>query len=246
MARPAVDDRMSLLEHLEELRSRLIKIVLAFALLSIASWFFYDLFLGFLVRPLERLPESDLLIEKGKLITTAPPEALFIRLKVTAFAGVVLALPVILWQVWRFVTPGLYRHEKRYAVPFVAVSLMLFAAGCALALYTLPKTLDVLVSLAGSDFVLLPRASEYLSFILLLVVAFGLTFEIPLALVFLALAGVISSRSLKRARRYAWVGALALSAVVTPTQDPFTMMVLAVPLGILYEATILTVRLMKR
>ncbi|HVF11779.1 MAG TPA: twin-arginine translocase subunit TatC, partial [Actinomycetota bacterium] len=166
--------------------------------------------------------------------------------KITAFAGMVFALPVILWQVWRFITPGLHRHEKRYALPFVMASMLLFGLGTLLAFVSLPKTLQVLVSLAGTDFILVPRASEYLSFVLLLIMAFGATFEFPLVLIFLALAGVITSRTLRRGRRIAWVSVMAVAAVVTPTQDPFTMLSLGIPLGLMYEATILVVKLLRR
>lgn len=237
---------MTLFEHLEELRKRLFKVLIAFGVGSIVAWFLYGPILEILTQPLKNLPASQQIISRGKLIFTSPPEALFIRLKVTAFAGMVLAMPIILWQIWRFVTPGLHRHEKRYALPFVLASMLLFGAGTLLAFVSLPKTLQVLVSLAGSDFILVPRASEYLSFVLLLVVAFGATFEFPLVLIFLALAGVITSRSLRRGRRVAWVSVMAVAAVVTPTQDPFTMLSLGIPLGLMYEATILIVKLLRR
>lgn len=237
---------MPLLEHLEELRSRLIRMVGTFIVGSVVAWFFNPLIIATLIRPLKRLPESRQIITGGKLIFTSPPEALFVRLKVTAFAGLVLALPVILWQLWRFITPGLYKHEKRYALPFVFTSLILFGLGAALAFYGLPQALRVLVSLGGTEFVLVPRASEYLSFVMLLIVAFGITFEFPLVLIFLAAAGVISSDLLRRSRKVAWVSVLVISAIVTPTQDPVTQLSLALPLGLLYEATIGVVRLMKR
>jgi len=243
---PKGDEAMNLFDHLQELRVRLFKCLAAFSVLSIAGWFLYERILDLLVSPLKKLPEAEKLVSQGKLIFTSPPEALFIRLKITAFAGFIMALPVILWQVWRFVTPGLYRREKRYAIPFVFTSMLLFAMGTTLAFISLPQTLRFLVALAGTEFVLVPRASEYLSFILLLVVAFGATFEFPLVLVFLALAGVITSRTLRKGRRTAWVAVLLAAAIVTPTQDPFTMLALAVPLGLLYELTILTIRALKR
>lgn len=244
--RPSSGEAMSLWDHLDELRSRLFKVSIAFILGSAVSWFFYDQILAWMVAPLRRLPEADQIVSKGKLIFTSPPEALFVRLKVVAFAGLVLALPVILWQLWRFITPGLYKHEKRLAVPFVFTSLVLFGIGGVLASYLLPKTVAVLVALGGSEFVLVPRASEYLSFVLLLVVGFGATFEFPLVLIFLALAGVVTARKLRRGRKVAWVVALVVSAIVTPTADPVTQLALAVPLGLLYELTILVVHLLQR
>jgi sec-independent protein translocase protein TatC len=237
---------MSLVEHLEELRTRLFKVVLAYAVACLVAWFFYSDILELLIRPLAKLPVADQILRDGELIYTAPTEAFFIRLKVTAFAGFALSLPVMLWQAWRFVTPGLHPHEKRYAVPFIVASMALFAVGILTAFASLPKALNVLTSFAGTELVLLPRAAEYLSFVLILIAAFGFAFEFPIALLALTLVGVLTSASLRKARRMAWVILLVVAAVITPTQDPITLALLAVPLGILYEATILTARLMKK
>ncbi|MDQ4149639.1 MAG: twin-arginine translocase subunit TatC [Actinomycetota bacterium] len=237
---------MSLVEHLEELRWRLFKMVVAYAIACVAAWFLYSRILGLLVEPLSRLPVANQILRGGDLIYTAPTEAFFIRLKVTAFAGFALAFPFIMWQAWRFVTPGLHPHEKRYAVPFILVSMVLFAAGVLTAFAALPKALDVLTAFAGSELVLVPRAAEYLSFVLVLIAAFGFAFEFPIALLALTLVGVLSSEKLRRGRRIAWMVILIVSAVITPTQDPITMTLLAIPLGILYEATVLVARFMKR
>ncbi len=150
---------MSLVEHLEELRTRLFKVVLAYAVACLVAWFFYSDILELLIRPLAKLPVADQILRDGELIYTAPTEAFFIRLKVTAFAGFALSLPVMLWQAWRFVTPGLHPHEKRYAVPFIVASMALFAVGILTAFASLPKALDVLTSFAGTELVLLPRAA---------------------------------------------------------------------------------------
>lgn len=238
--------RMTLIEHLEELRSRLIKIVLAFVIASIGAWFFYDQIVGRLIAPLRDLPEASQIIQEGKLIVTAPQEAFFVRLKVTAFAGFLISIPVILWQVWRFVTPGLYAREKRYAVPFVVFATLLFLGGGALALAVLPQALRILAGFGGAEVVLLPRASEYLSFVLLLVVAFGVTFEMPLILLSLTLVGVLSSRTLRKGRRVAWLSILIAAAILTPTPDPLNQLVLALPLMLLYEATVIVARVLKR
>jgi sec-independent protein translocase protein TatC len=237
---------MSLVEHLEELRSRLFKVVIAYALACGVAWFFYSGILDLLIRPLAKLPVADQILSQGDLIYTAPTEAFFVRLKVTAFAGFALSLPVMLWQAWRFVTPGLHPHEKRYAVPFIIVSMVLFVTGIMTAFASLPKALDVLTSFAGTELVLLPRAAEYLSFVLILVAAFGFAFEFPIALLALTLVGVLTSESLRKGRRIAWIVILVVAAIITPTQDPITLALLAIPLGILYEATILTARLLKR
>lgn len=240
------EGRMTLIEHLEELRSRLVKIIVAFAITSLGAWFFYDQIVAVLIRPLARLPEAREILEKGQLIVTAPQEAFFIRLKVTAFAGFGLSVPVILWQLWRFVTPGLYAREKRYALPFVLVATGLFSGGAALAFAVLPQALRILVSFGGSDVVLVPRASEYLSFVVLLVLAFAATFELPLVLLSLVAVGAISSRTLRKGRRFAWLLILVIAALITPTPDPVNQLILAIPLALLYEGTILAARLFRR
>lgn len=234
------------MEHLEELRNRLFKIVVAYIVAAIAVWFAYSTVLGWLIAPLEELPVADQIIRSGQLIYTAPTEAFFVRFKVTAFGAMLLALPVILWQLWRFVTPGLHAHEKRYALPFVFVSVVLFAAGVATAFVSMPKALEVLGGFAGTEMVLLPRASEYLSFVMILTAAFGFSFEFPIVLLGLALVGVITSRQLRDARRVAWIIILVIAAIITPTQDPITLMIMSVPLALLYEGTIIAARMMKK
>lgn len=240
-----VPAEMSLLEHLEELRARLIKVALAFGAACVVAWFVYDPLLAALTRPLKSLPAAEE-FTRGRLITMAPTEAFFVRLKITAFSGFFLALPVILWQLWRFVTPGLYSHEKRYVVPFVLVSMGLFAAGIWLAYVTLPQALKVLAAFAGSELVLIPRASEYLSFLMLLMMAFGFSFEFPVVLLGLVMAGVLTSDSLHRGRRMAWVIIVVAAAVITPTTDPITMLLLAIPMALLYEGTVLGARMLKK
>ena len=243
---PAAGGEMSLMEHLEELRGRMFKMALAYAIACGVAWFLYSPILAMLIHPLSKLPVADQILEGGQLIYTAPTEAFIIRLKVTAFTGMVFALPVILFQLWRFVTPGLHAHEKKYALPFVFVSVILFAVGVAVAFLSLPKALEVLAGFAGTELVLLPRAADYLSFVLILIAAFGFSFEFPIILLGLTLVGVLSSRKLRDARKIAWVVILVLAAVITPTQDPITLMIMAVPLGLLYEGTVLTARLLKR
>ncbi len=237
---------MTLMEHLDELRARLFKCVFAVGVGAVAAWFFYDRILAFMVGPLKKLPVAEQIVSRGKLIFTSPPEAFFIRLKIVTFAGVVIALPVLLWQIWRFVAPGLYAQEKRYALPFVGCSLLLFSGGVALAFFSLPKALEFLTAFGGRDVVLVPRASEYLSFVILLIVAFGVSFEFPLALLALSLVGILSSAKLRRGRKIAWILMLIAAAVITPTGDPATMLMLAVPLALLYEGTIVAARLLKR
>jgi sec-independent protein translocase protein TatC len=238
--------QMPVLAHLEELRGRLLKGVIATAIGAGVAWLFYNQILAVLVHPLHVLPEANQIIARGRLVFTAPTEAVFVRMKVVTFAGAVLASPVILWQAWRFVTPGLYRREKRYGIVFIGVSLLLFAAGTAVAFSFVGPALRMLVSLGGSKVTLLPRASEYLSFVMIVVVAFSLTFEFPIALMALSMVGVIGSHTLRQHRRLAWMAIIVVATIVTPTVDPITPFALAIPLAILYEGTILTMRLMKK
>lgn len=238
---------MPLLAHLEELRTRLLKIVVVFVVLSIGSWFLYDPVLALLVEPLKSLPEAEQIFSRGRLVFIgAPTEALFLRLKVTAFVGFILALPVILWQLWRFVTPGLYSREKRFAVAFVSSAMILFSAGALFSYLLLPQALRILYAFAGTEAVILPRASDYLSFVMLLVAAFGITFELPLVLISLTLVGVLPAETLKRGRKIAWIALLAIAAVVTPTADPLTMLLLGIPLILLYEVTVVVAKLVGR
>jgi sec-independent protein translocase protein TatC len=235
-------DRMTLIEHIGELRSRLIKSVLAVALFSIVGFVLFDQILDFIVSPY-----CD--VRNGKdcaLVIIDPLEGFTTRIKVALFVGVFLASPVVLWQVWRFVTPGLHKNEKRYAIPFVASSVLLFVAGAIVAVLTFPRALEFLVNVGGPDLVPLFSPSKYLRLYMLVVFAFGISFEFPVLLVFLQLARVLDSKRLKKWRRGAIVGVFVLAAVITPSQDPITLLALAVPMVIFYEAAIIIGRLLKR
>lgn len=238
---------MTILEHLEELRWRIIKMLIGLAVCVVAAWFLYNPILSFLTIPLGHLPNVAPLVRRHhQLVVYSPLDPLFIRVKVVTFAGVAFDLPVILWQLWRFVAPGLYANEKRYAVPFVASAMVLFAGGVSLAIVTLPEALGLLTRFASSQVQLLPNADDYFTFIITLMVAFGVAFEFPLVLVSLSLMHVVSSRRLRQWRRPAWVVLLVLAGFLTPSQDPITQVLLAIPLAILYEVTILVTRLLKR
>lgn len=237
---------MTIIEHLDELRTRLIRMLIAFGVMAVVAWFLYNPILGFLTTPLKHLPQAARIVQRGTVIVHSPADPLFIRLKVVSFAALALSLPVVLWELWRFIAPGLYSREKRYAIPFVASALGLFAAGVALAFATLPLALRFLTGFSGTTIQLLPEASQYLSFVMLLVLAFGVAFEFPLVLVALSLVGVVSSSRLRQWRRPAWVLVLVLAGFLTPAQDPITQVLLAIPLAILYEATIWVTRLLRR
>jgi sec-independent protein translocase protein TatC len=229
---------MSIVEHLDELRSRLIFSGVAFLTISIAAFFFYEPILDFLTNPLCALPEELLGPQGCRLIFIKVIGGFLFRLKVTALVAIIFSSPVWLYQIWAFVTPGLTSKERRYALPFVASSVILFAIGTAAAYLSLPTGIRVLVSLAGNDLVPFLGAEEYLNFVGLMLLGFGITFEVPLVLFFLGLVGVITVEQLRRQRKVALVSIVALAAIVTPSQDPYTLLVLAVPIYLLYELTI--------
>jgi sec-independent protein translocase protein TatC len=173
------------------------------------------------------------------LLVTNPLEGFGLRTTIALYGGIALAMPVILWQAWRFIAPGLYKHERRYAVPFVVLGAVLFALGSALAYWTIPKALDFLISIGGPDLITVYSAKPYLSLIIKMMVAFGLGFEFPLLLAFLQMVGVVKPQGLAKARRYAAVGIVVLVAVITPSGDPISLCVLAAPMYLFYEGSII-------
>jgi sec-independent protein translocase protein TatC len=238
--------RMSILEHLAELRRRLVICIVAVTVGAVAVFILWGPIVSFLAGPYRDLTRSAAHPHGKALIFTDPLEGFMVRLKVAGYGGIVVALPVLLWQLWRFVTPGLYPREKRYAVPFLASSLVLFGAGAFVAWLTVPQALSFLLRAGGSDLEPLLSASRYISLVSLMFLAFGIAFEFPVVLVFLLVARVITTATLRRGRRYAAVGLAIFAAVITPSQDPYSMMLLLVPLYLFYEASILIGRLMKR
>lgn len=235
-----------LLQRLGELRTRLLRCLAALVVAGVVAAFASNGILHALVSPLRSLPGSGDVVSRGKLIFTSPTEAFFVRVRLVVFVAAALASPVILWELWQFFAAGTSHRGNRIAVIVVSASLLLFATGGVVAFAFVRPALDIFLYLGGTHIVLVPSASEYLSFLLLLIVAFGLTFEYPLFLLGLIGVGVINSMTLRRRRRAAYFVLLVVAAVVTPTVDPITPLALAIPLALLYEATIATARLLKR
>jgi sec-independent protein translocase protein TatC len=231
-------DSMTLVEHLTELRTRLIISVVAVAVGMLAGFLLYDWIFEFLLQPYKDIATSENALADGKLLQTDPLEGFGIRMKTSAYSGIALAMPVILWQLWRFVTPGLYPNEKRWAVPFVASALALFVLGAGLAYYTLPRALDFLVDIGGDDLVTAFAPGKYFQLITYMMLAFGIGFEFPIVLIFLQMAGILETDTLRRGRRFAIVGICILVAVITPSGDPISMLMLSVPMVIFYEIAI--------
>jgi sec-independent protein translocase protein TatC len=238
---------MTLVEHLAELRSRLIRAMVALAVGACVGFLLYQPVLDVLVDPYcdvkadqvdgaEDLQPGD---QGCDLVVTDPLESFSIRLKLSGYIGLLLASPVVLWQVWRFVTPGLYAREKRFAIPFVASAVFLFALGAVTAWLTFPKTLQFFAAFGGDSLTLLYTPGKYLSLLTIMMLVFGLAFLFPILLVFLQLAGVLSWRRLASWRRYAIVLIFLVDAIITPSGDPITLIAMAVPMVVFYEASIL-------
>jgi sec-independent protein translocase protein TatC len=235
--------RMTLVEHLTELRRRLFISIIAVVIGGVIAFVLYDQILRFLIHP------YCAVVPKGKkcsLFIQDPLEGFAARLKVAGYGGLMLALPVVMWQLWRFITPGLHPKEKRYAIPFVFTSIVLFLAGAALAYLTFSKALSFLQAVGGSNFEQIYSPSKYLRLILLMFFAFGLSFEFPVVLVALELAGVVSSRKLRGWRRQAFLIIVIFAAVITPSQDPYTLFAMSIPMYVFYEASILIGRILKK
>ncbi|MDQ3896926.1 MAG: twin-arginine translocase subunit TatC [Actinomycetota bacterium] len=233
-------ERMPLVEHLAELRRRLIISVLALAGGAVIGFILYNHILNFLITPYREVTHKD------QFVFFDPLEAFATRLKVAAWSGVFIASPVVLWQLWRFITPGLHKNEKRFAIPFIVVSILLFLFGAVVALITFKPALRFLIGVGGTNLTPLFSASKYLSLVMLMIVAFGVAFEFPILLVFLELAGVITSQRLRKWRRPAVVVIVTLAAVITPSQDPYSLFMMAVPMYLFYEASIVIGRLLKK
>lgn len=243
----AKSGRMTLIEHLSELRSRLIKSVVALAVAAVVCWILYPYILDVMLRPYCQTFPIDERVDSGlfgpdggcNLFVTDPLEPFRVRLTVAGYGGLILAMPVLLWQVWRFVAPGLYKHEKRYAVGFVIAGMVLFGCGAYLAYWSLPRALNFLAIIGGTDLVSLFSPQRYLGFIIKMILAFGIAFQFPVVLITLQAVGIIANRTLRKNRPYALVGIVVLVAVITPSGDPFTLIVLSVPMYAFYEIAIL-------
>ena len=240
---------MTLVAHLTELRNRIAKALLALAVGTVVGFLWYDHgLLTFLTEPYCALPGELRLQQDGdcRLVVLDVFGGVLLRLKIAVIAGAALSAPFWLYQLWAFVTPGLKRNEKRYTVGFVVASSALFALGAVMAYLTLRKGLELLLSLAGDEVAFQLTAELYLGFVTSLLVAFGLSFELPLVAVALNLVGVLSYQALRASRRWIFFLTIVFAAFVTPTQDPFTMLAMALPMVLLFEMAIQIARFVDR
>jgi len=235
-------DAMTLGEHLGELRRRLVVAVIAFAVAATVSFIIYPHILNFLKSPYCQVVGAH----HCQLYVTGPLDPLTLRIKLAAYGGLFFSSPVVLWQVWRFITPGLRRTEKRYALPFVAASTALFVAGAVVAYVVFSHALQFLQSVGGPSLHEIYDPNKYLSLMVALMAVFGLTFEFPVLLVSLELAGVVRPAKLASWRRWAIVLIVLFAAIITPSSDPFSMLALAVPMYLFYEVSIVLGRLLRR
>jgi sec-independent protein translocase protein TatC len=235
---------MTLIEHLVELRRRIIICSVSIGLAAVVGWFLYPWVSHLLLGPYRDI--ADRSIADGNLIATSPIEGFAVRLRITVYVAVALAMPVILWEIWRFVSPGLYKHERRYAWPFVVSALVLFIMGALLAYWTLPKALDWLSSIGGNNITQAYTADKYYQLIAYMMLAFGICFEFPILLVFLQMAGIVTNEWLRKHRRYAIVVIFIIVAVATPSNDPISLFTLSLPLVVFYEIAIVVGRLQNR
>lgn len=236
MAETVDESKMSFMAHLGELRTRIMRSLYALlAGLAIALPFSQQI-MDYLAKPAR---------ETGRtLVFLALTEAFWVQMKIGLIAGLFIAAPAILWQVWRFISPGLHGHEKKYAAPFVVIGSLLFLAGGAFALKVVtPFAIQFLLSYERPGLQAMISIGSYVDFLLKFTVAFGAVFELPLALTILARMGVVNARMLAKNRKYAILGAFIAAAMLTPTPDMFNQALMAVPLIVLYEVGIVCARI---
>ncbi|OOG44378.1 twin arginine-targeting protein translocase TatC [Rhodanobacter sp. C06] len=231
------DLQQGLFSHLIELRSRLLKATACVLLVLVALVPFANRLYSELAAPLvARLPQG------AHLIATEVASPFITPLKLAFYAALFISMPVILYQLWAFVSPGLYKHEKRLARPLLGAALALFYCGCAFAYFlVLPAAFRFLTAVTPAGVEMMTDITHYLDFVMLMFFAFGLCFEVPVAVVILAATGIVDIAKLRNARRYAIVGAFAVAAIITPP-DITSMIMLAIPMCLLYELGILAVR----
>ena len=233
---------MTVVEHLAELRHRLIISIVAVVVAAVVCYIFALDIISFFLDFYRDATDG----QRNAFIFTGPLDAFVTRLKIATYGGIVLAVPIWLWELWRFVTPGLNPKEKKYAVPFVLTSILLFCLGAFVALLTLPQALDFLLGVGGQEVQPLLTADKYIGLVSIMILAFGVAFEFPVLLVFLLIARVITTQQLSRFRRWAIVLIVTFAAVITPSQDPYSLFAMAIPMYLFYEGSVVIGKVMKR
>ncbi|MFC4010463.1 twin-arginine translocase subunit TatC [Nonomuraea purpurea] len=240
------EGRMPLMEHLRELRNRLLIAMGAVLVGIIIGWFFFDPVWQVLKAPYCETPQSTQLNGHCALTYSGIFQSFFITLKVSLMIGLVLACPVWLYQIWAFVTPALYRTEKRYSITFLGLAVPLFVLGAALAYIIMDTSLAILLGFSIDGTVATIGIDEYLDYVLIMLLIFGVSFELPLLLVFLNIIGILPHAAVKKHRRTVIFVMFVFGAVITPGGDPITMMALAAPMIILFFLAELVMYLRER
>jgi sec-independent protein translocase protein TatC len=240
---------MSVMEHLEELRRRIVIAFLAILAGAVVGWFLYPYVLDLLREPYCEFwrDNPDLrATDTCALVFNSPVGGFLTKLKMVGFIGLIVALPVVLFQLWAFIVPGLTSREKKWSVPFILASTALFLAGAVFSIWTLPRALEFLLGFPGEGVKPLISFDTYVGFVTLVTLAFGVSFLFPVILVFLEAVGVLSWQLLASWRRWAILGISIFAAVITPSGDPYTMFAMMIPMYVFYEASIIIGRIMKR
>lgn len=240
------EGQMAMADHLRELRKRLFICLIAVAVGLIPAWFSYNLLVDWLNEPycqalLSIDPEASC-----QFLEVDPLAPFNLRMRIAGWGALILAMPVILWQIWRFMAPGLYKKERRYAIAFVAASMVLFILGASLAYVALGRATEFLVGIAGSEVEIRSGIANFTRLAVFMLLAFGIGFQFPVLMVSLQMVGVVTPQQLASWRRPAILVILVLAAGITPSGDPFTLFTLAIPMYLLFEISILLGRLIVR
>jgi sec-independent protein translocase protein TatC len=232
-------DKQTIIQHLEALRKSLISITITIIIAASACFYVNEQLITIIMKPLSSLGEN--------LIVTGVTEAFFVKLKVSFCAGIVVAFPVIMWSVWGFIKPALYPQERKFIYWLLPISMFLFAAGILFAYFVVLKlVLGFFILMAGQNMETMFKVDQYVSFILAFTLPFGILFELPVVTYFLSRFGIISHAFLSENRRYAILVIVVLSALLTPGGDPISMILMAVPVYILFEISVLVSRITEK
>jgi sec-independent protein translocase protein TatC len=241
MGEPA-EDKLPLTAHLEDLKKRLVRSLIAIGIGFVACYYFKDGLFKIITKPL-----LDVMPKNSYMIYTSLPEAFFTYMKVAFFASLFVTAPFTFYQIWKFIAPGLYPREKRYVIPFVLTSSLLFVGGVAFAYFlALPPAFGFFVEFSSDSLRPMFTMREYLSFALKFLLAFGVSFQLPVFIFFMTKLGIVNSRLLVKQRRYAILIIFIAAAILTPSPDAFTQIIMAIPLMILYEISIFIAKFVEK
>jgi sec-independent protein translocase protein TatC len=240
---------MTVVQHLEELRHRIVICLWAVGIAAVVAWFLYGPFIDAIRAPYCSFATQNpqvVPVTGCELVFNSPIDGMLVKMKTVLFLALGLALPVLLYQLWAFIVPGLTSREKRWSIPFVVSSFLLFLLGGFFAYWTLPKAFSFMLGFAGEGVVPLLTYDKYMGFVFLVTLAFGVSFLLPVLLVFMELVGVVTPQWLSKNRRYAIFLIFLFAAIITPSSDPYTMLAMGIPMYLFYEAAIIIGRVAKR